>query len=144
MRLAASPFRSRFHLSAAERAYADRVGAEELREHAARFIRTRLAEAQPANDGRQTPMRGHPVFVAQHACACCCRGCLAKWHGIPQGKELTETQQRYVQNVLMAWVERELAAPARRMPQCGRGGRQGLFGFMENPRPSESPLQGRD
>ncbi len=33
---------------------------------------------------RQTPFRGHPVFIAQHATATCCRECLAKWHRIPR------------------------------------------------------------
>lgn len=132
-RLATSPFRSRFHLSAAERAYAARVGQAGIREHAAQFIRTRLAAAEPANDGRQTPMRGHPVFVAQHACACCCRDCLAKWHGIPRGSALTEAQQQYILSVLSAWLEREYAAPAPppRTPRRRNSPQQGLFGFME-------------
>ena len=51
-------------------------------------------------------MRGHPVFIAQHATACCCRGCLAKWHGIPPGRELTAEEQRYIGAVLTAWIER--------------------------------------
>ena len=71
--------------------------------------RFRLAPAFIPNDGRQTPMRGHPVFIAQHATACCCRGCLAKWHAIPAGRELTAREQRYVVEVLMAWIERQSA-----------------------------------
>lgn len=54
-----------------------------IRSHASDFVRTRLAPAQIPNDGKQTPMRGHPVFLAQHATGCCCRGCLYKWHRIP-------------------------------------------------------------
>lgn len=139
-RLAASPFRSRFHLAEAERAYVDRVGWGGIREHAARFIRTRLAAAEPANDGRQTPMRGHPVFVAQHACACCCRDCLAKWHGIPRGAELTEAQQQYILSVLLAWLERAYAAPAPPRPaRRKKGAQQALFGFMEQGSPSTAP-----
>ena len=53
-------------------------------------------------------MRGHPVFVAQHATATCCRGCLEKWHGIPKGRALTENEQRYVAGVLMRWIDREM------------------------------------
>ncbi len=60
-----------------------------IRSHARDFVRTRLAPAQIPNDGKQTPMRGHPVFLAQHATGCCCRGCLYKWHRIPQGVQLT-------------------------------------------------------
>lgn len=79
-----------------------------VRRHAYDFVRQRLAPAVIPNDGKQTPMRGHPVFIAQHATACCCRGCLAKWHGIPAGKALTEAQKQYVVDVLMAWIQREL------------------------------------
>lgn len=108
-RLARSEFRSRFRLRAAERAYIERKGLPTLRRHAEEFVRTRLAPAEPANDGRQTPMRGHPVFIAQHATGCCCRGCLSKWHGIPAGRPLTEDEQHYVVRVLLAWISRQLA-----------------------------------
>lgn len=84
-RLATSEFRRRFRLKAEDIPYIERKGMETIRRHAADFVRTRLAPAVIPNDGRQTPMRGHPVFIAQHATACCCRGCLAKWHGIPPG-----------------------------------------------------------
>ena len=87
-RLATSEFRRRFRLKAEDIAYIERKGMETIRRHAADFVRMRLAPAVIPNDGRQTPMRGHPVFIAQHATACCCRGCLAKWHGIPPGREL--------------------------------------------------------
>lgn len=68
----------------------------------------RLAPAVIPNDGKQTPMKGHPVFLAQHACACCCRGCLEKWHGIPKGRELTGEEQEYVVDVLMTWIDRQM------------------------------------
>lgn len=103
-----SDFRSRFHLSAKDKAYIADKGLPVIREHAADFVRQRLAPAQIPNDGKQTPMRGHPVFVAQHACACCCRGCLEKWYKIPKGIELTEVQQKGVVDLLMAWIRREL------------------------------------
>ena len=107
-KLARSPFRSRFHLSAEDRSYIDRIGTDALRKHAEEFVRTRLAPAIPPNDGKQTPMKGHPVFIAQHACACCCRGCLSKWYHVPKGVPLTEPQQNKITNLLMAWIEREL------------------------------------
>ncbi|MBE5602592.1 DUF4186 family protein [Salmonella enterica subsp. enterica serovar Typhimurium] len=78
-RLARSTFRSRFRLGIKERQYCWDKGAEVIDKHAADFIAQRLAPAHPANDGKQTPMRGHPVFIAQHATATCCRGCLAKF-----------------------------------------------------------------
>ena len=105
-RLARSKFRSRFHLSAADRQYIAEKGLETIRRHAADFIRTRLAPANPPNDGRQTPMRGHPVFIAQHATATCCRGCLNRWWHVPLGRELTPLQQRKIVNLIMAWITR--------------------------------------
>ena len=107
LKLAGSPFRSRFHLSPEERAQAEKLGESRLRAHAADLISARLAPAAPLNDGRQTPMRGHPVFVAQHACACCCRGCLFKWYHVPKGVPLTREQQEKIVNLLMAWIENE-------------------------------------
>ena len=107
-RLQTSSFRSRFHLSAKDRAYVREKGMEEIRSHGAEFIRSRLAPAEIPNDGKQTPMRGHPIFLAQHACACCCRGCLQKWYGIPKGIPLTQEQQKGILNLLMAWIRHEM------------------------------------
>ena len=70
-KLVRSKFRSRFRLSDVDRRYIAEKGMDTIRRHAEDFIRTRLASANPANDGRQTPMRGHPVFKAQHATATC-------------------------------------------------------------------------
>ena len=103
-RLATSPFRARFRLGQKERAYLDDRGIAVVLEHAADFVAKRLAPAQPANDGKQTPMRGHPVFIAQHATATCCRGCLAKWHGIPAGRPLNESEQRHVVSAIGRWL----------------------------------------
>lgn len=107
-KLQRSPFRARFSLSPKERAYLEEKGWEVIRTHGEDFIRDRLAPAEPKNDGRQTPMRGHPIFVAQHACACCCRQCLAKWYKIPAGQELTPRQQEKIVNLLMAWLHRQM------------------------------------
>ncbi len=107
-RLSGSAFRSRFRLRGPERSYIEQKGLPVLRRHAEDFVRTRLAAAFPPNDGRQTPMRGHPVFIAQHATGCCCRGCLAKWHGIPTGRPLTDAEQQYIVRVLLTWIARQL------------------------------------
>ena len=107
-RLSQSKFRSSFSLKANDRSYVSEKGMEKVREHACDFIRKRLAPAEISNDGKQTPMRGHPVFVAQHATATCCRGCLEKWHHIPKRRELTETEQEYVVDVIMEWINREI------------------------------------
>ncbi len=108
--LAANKFRSRQRLNRKDRAYLNEKSLSVLIDHARTFITERLAPAQPDNDGRQTPMRGHPVFVAQHATATCCRGCLAKWHQIPRGKPLTEKQVEYVLDVIDKWLVAEGAA----------------------------------
>ncbi|MCD8300230.1 MAG: ATP-dependent RecD-like DNA helicase, partial [Clostridiales bacterium] len=107
-RLAMSKFRSSFSLNANDRYYVKNKGMETIRSHAQNFVRQRLAPAVIPNDGKQTPMKGHPVFIAQHATGTCCRGCLEKWHHIPQGKKLTPEQQEYVVNVIMEWIERQM------------------------------------
>ena len=107
-RLSASAFRMRFRLKPEQKAYVREKGIDVIRRHAENFIAKRLAPAVIPNDGKQTPMRGHPVFIAQHACACCCRGCLQKWHDIPPGRELTPDEQQYVVEILMRWIERQM------------------------------------
>lgn len=107
-RLARSKFRARFHLAADDLRYIAEKGLDAIRRHAADFIRTRLAPAQPPNDGRQTPMRGHPVFKAQHATATCCRGCLEKWWKVPRGTDIPPARQARIVDFLMAWIEREI------------------------------------
>ena len=104
-RLANSTFRTRFRLNARDADYLRTRGLPTVIEHAERFITERLAPAEPRNDGKQTPMRGHPVFVAQHATATCCRSCLAKWHKIPAGRELSADEQHYVRVVVARWLE---------------------------------------
>lgn len=105
--LAKSRFRSSFHLREKERKIVAEKGISVIREHAVALIAQRLAPAYPANDGRQTPMKNHPVFIAQHATATCCRGCLSKWHGIPNGRELTDEEKEYVVDMILAWIQKE-------------------------------------
>lgn len=108
IRLSKSSFRAQFHLSQKDKEYIREKGMDVIRKHAEDFVRARLSHADIPNDGKQTPMRGHPVFVAQHACACCCRGCLNKWYRVKKGVELTGLQQERIVNLLMAWIEKEL------------------------------------
>jgi len=107
--LARSKFRSRFRLGPKERAYLDDKTLPVILQHGRQFVIDRLAPASPRNDGRQTPMRGHPVFIAQHATATCCRGCLAKWHGIRAGNPLTERQIDYLLDCIERWLRRQQA-----------------------------------
>lgn len=107
-RLAKSAFRSRFRLTQKDKSYIVAKGMATIRRHAIDFVTKHLAPAVIPNDGKQTPLRGHPVFLAQHATGCCCRSCLSKWHHIPAGKQLTEEEQQYIVAVLMTWIERQL------------------------------------
>ena len=109
-KLAKSPFRAKFRLGPKDRAYLESRGIDVVREHARDFIGKRLAPAEPANDGRQTPWRGHPVFVAQHATATCCRSCLAKWHQIEARRELTGEEQEHVVSAIERWLRHGLLA----------------------------------
>ena len=106
-RLARSPFRSRFHLKRSDRAYLAAHLRPVLEAQASRILAERLAPADPVNDGRQTPMRGHPVFIAQHALGICCRGCLAKWHGIPKGRPLTQEEIARLTGFILAYLDDE-------------------------------------
>src|SRR3954469_2217014 len=115
--LARQPFRARFHLRGRDAATVELRGMDVVRRHAAELLAKRLAPAAPHKDGKQTPYRGHPVFVAQHATATCCRGCLARWHGIPKGRELTGAEQAYAVDVICRWIAADLAASGRRAPR---------------------------
>ena len=106
-KLGRSKFRSGFRLTEKDREYLKGKGLEVIRRHAEDFVRQKLAPAEPPNDGKQTPMRGHPVFKAMHATACCCRGCLSKWYKVPQHRALTPDEQSRIVNLLMAWLEKE-------------------------------------
>jgi hypothetical protein len=106
--LAKHAFRARFHLRGRERALVQLRGVSAIRVHAEDLIAGRLAPAEPLHDGRQTPYRGHPVFVAQHATATCCRKCLERSHQIARGQDLSPDERRYVVEVIMRWVEREI------------------------------------
>ena len=107
-RLARSKFRSRFKLTADDLAYIERVGIAAIERHAVDFVAQKLAAAEPANDGRQTPMRGHPAFKAMHATACCCRGCMEKWWRVKRHQPLSEEQQRKAVGLIMAWIRKSM------------------------------------
>ena len=109
-KLARSSFRRRFRLRATEKDCLEKKGLETVLQHGEKFIEERLAPANPLNDGKQTPMRNHPIFVAQHGTATCCRGCLEKWHGIPKGYALTSAEKVYVLSVLRRWLISQGAA----------------------------------
>lgn len=95
-KLEKSKFRSSFHLNNKMKDYIKNKGMGIVEKHAHEIINKRLKPAYPKNDGKQTPFKGHPVFIAQHATATCCRNCLYKWHHIPKGKELNSSEINYI------------------------------------------------
>ena len=107
-RLGNSRFRSSFHLKQKDIDYINEKGLDTIRKHAEDFIAKREAPAYIPNDGKQTPMRGHPVFIAQHATATCCRECIRKWHKMQPGRALSQVQQDYLVDVIMTWIQKEL------------------------------------
>ena len=103
-----SKFRSKFKLSQKDRDYIATKGLETIRDHAYQFINARVAPAFPKNDGKQTPMKRHPVFIAQHGIATCCRKCIQKWHGIGKGRALGEAEVDFIVALIMGWIERQV------------------------------------
>ena len=107
-RLSKSTFRVRFKLRDKEKQYIEQKGLDRIKSHAEDFSRDRVSPSIIPNDGKQTPMKGHPVFIAQHATATCCRGCINKWHKIPKDVELTQEQQDYIVGLIMEWIKRQI------------------------------------
>jgi hypothetical protein len=103
-RLTKSAHRSGFSLGEQERVYIQSRGMDLVEQHAIDFITRRVAPANPRNDGRQTPLRGHPVFIAQHATATCCRKCFHRMHGIETGRPLTKKEIEYAAGLIVRWL----------------------------------------
>ena len=106
--LSKSKFRSSFHLRKYMREYIKEKGYKEIEKHTYDILNKNIKPAYPNNDGKQTPMKNHPVFIAQHATACCCRSCLYKWHNINKGVELTDNQINYLVMLIIKWIVKEM------------------------------------
>lgn len=106
-RLSKSKFRSSFHLKDKDILYIEDKGIDKIRNHAYDFVTKRLADTSNVTDGKQMPMKGHPVFIAQHATGTCCRRCLEKWHHISKNKNMTDDDIKYVVDIIMSWIEKE-------------------------------------
>lgn len=106
-KLSKSKFRSSFHLKDKDILYIEDKGIDKIRNHAYDFVTKRLADTSNVTDGKQTPMKGHPVFIAQHATGTCCRSCLEKWHHISKNKNMTEDDIKYIVDIIMSWIEKE-------------------------------------
>ena len=107
-KLSQSKFRSSFHLKEKDKLYVEEKGMDVIRKHACDFVKNKLADSYPKNDGKQTPMKGHPVFIAMHATGTCCRSCLYKWHAIQKDRNLTNNEINYIVNLIMAWITIEV------------------------------------
>lgn len=106
--LSKSKFRTSFHLKEKDIIYIKEKGLPTIESHAYDFINKRLKDITNIRDGKQTPMKGHPVFIAEHATATCCRGCLEKWHHIPKDRILNDKEVTYIVSVIMTWINKEI------------------------------------
>lgn len=102
-----SKFRSSFHLRNYMIDYIKKKGLDTVESHCHDFIIKKISPYPTPNDGKQTPMKGHPVFIAQHATATCCRSCLKKWYNIPKERNLKEKEEKFIQALIMTWIENE-------------------------------------
>ena len=105
--LSKSKFRSSFHLRKYMIDYINDKGMNTIESHTEDFIEKNLSKLLP-NDGKQTPMKGHPTFIAQHATATCCRGCIEKWYKIPKDKELSIKEKKFIKALIIEWIKKEL------------------------------------
>lgn len=106
-KLSKSKFRSSFKLKQKDIDYIKRIGFDKIEEHAYDFINKRLKDINKINDGKQTPTHGHPVFIAQHATATCCRNCLYKWYHIDKNKILTDKEIKLIVDIIMSWINKK-------------------------------------
>lgn len=108
LKLSKSKFRNNFHLNNKMKEYISIKGIDKIKNDAYEIINSRIKPKNPKNDGKQTPMKQvHPIFIAQHACACCCRSCIEKWHHIEKDKELSNEEIDYIVSLLMKWIDKE-------------------------------------
>ncbi len=108
--LSKTKFRGSFHLNNNMKNYVTEKGMDKIENDAYQFIKDRIAPKNPKNDGKQTPMKAnsHPIFIAQHACGCCCRSCLERIHHISKNKELSKDEIDYIVTVLLTWIQLEM------------------------------------
>ena len=108
MKLSKSKFRSSFHLNKKMKEFVNEKGIDKIRIDAFQLLNKRIKDKNPKNDGKQTPMKQvHPVFIAQHATATCCRSCIEKWHNIKQNKELNQEEINYIVELIIEWIKKE-------------------------------------
>ncbi len=109
-KVAKCDYRAEIDLGAEDIEYINSRGFDMMIKHAQDFVERRLGPARPRNEGKQTPLKGHPLFLAQHATGSDSRRALSEYHGIAEGKELSRQQIDYVTDVVLRWLEERLAA----------------------------------
>jgi uncharacterized heparinase superfamily protein len=103
-----------WHIQLSQRAinYARRKGKRALRHAAEHQIRKLIGDAEHPREGRQTPRETSPhanaIHYAQHATASCCRRCVAEWHGIVEGRALSEAEISYLTELAMLYINDRL------------------------------------
>jgi hypothetical protein len=105
-RLERSKFRSGIHLNEKEKIFVVNKGMQKIGEDAYDILDKKI-RIKRDSDGKQTPWHGHPVFVAQHGTATCCRKCIEKWYKIPQNKVLDERETKFFLEIILRWIEKE-------------------------------------
>jgi len=107
-KLLKSKFRTKFFLDDKMSQYVLEKGIKKIENDAKDLVSKRIAPKNIPNDGRQTPFKHHPVFIAQHATATCCRKCINKWHKFGLNYELTAIEQDYIVQLIMSWIKNNL------------------------------------
>jgi hypothetical protein len=99
-----------WHIDLTEKAvnYARRKGRALLRTAAEKQITHLVGSEKHPREGIQTPRENSPnanaIHFAQHATASCCRRCVAEWHGIPEGRALSEDEIMYLTELAMLYI----------------------------------------
>ena len=106
-KLRKSKFRSSFKLSEKDKEYVRKKSLKTIEQHTKDFLNQRI-KIKPKNDTKQTPFKGHPTFIAQHATATCCRKCIQNWYKIPKEKVLSDSEINYFKDIIMSWIKEEM------------------------------------
>jgi hypothetical protein len=81
-----------------------------MREATEKGIRQRIGKAENYREGYQTPWfdKNTSVSYGQHATATCCRRCVEYWHGIPFGRDLTESEVKYLSDLVFHYLDTKI------------------------------------
>jgi hypothetical protein len=89
--------------------HARKKGLVAILDHVPKRLMQAIGKATPFRDGTQTPFAGRAEYYAQHATATCCRKCVEEWHGVPQGRALTEEELAYLSDLAILYLRERLA-----------------------------------